>query len=100
MLASIAYHLLLGHCDPRKCPEEIDREKRRRVLPSTRSRAIEATDRHFMAGLPGFSAVRSELERVASDAYDAGILDEEGRIPVTVNALERASRGRAPASSR
>jgi hypothetical protein len=32
------------------------------------------------------------IERIASDAYDAGVLDEEGRVPVTINALERASR--------
>jgi Protein of unknown function (DUF1488) len=39
-----------------------------------------------------FEAHRSLIERVASDAYDAGILDEEGRVVVTVDALERASR--------
>jgi hypothetical protein len=39
-----------------------------------------------------FESHRPIIERVASDAYDAGILDEEGRVPVTVDALERASR--------
>jgi Protein of unknown function (DUF1488) len=30
-----------------------------------------------------FDSHRPIIERVASDAYDAGILDEEGRVPVT-----------------
>jgi hypothetical protein len=38
-----------------------------------------------------FESHRPIIERVASDAYDAGILDEEGRVSVTVDALERAS---------
>ena len=39
-----------------------------------------------------FEAHRPLIERVASDAYDAGVVDEEGRVPVTVDALERESR--------
>jgi hypothetical protein len=37
-----------------------------------------------------FEAHRPLIERVASDAYDAGVADEEGRVPVTVDALELA----------
>jgi Protein of unknown function (DUF1488) len=39
-----------------------------------------------------FEAHRPMIERVASDAYDAGVVDKEGRIPVTLDALERARR--------
>jgi Protein of unknown function (DUF1488) len=39
-----------------------------------------------------FEAHRLLIERVASDAYDAGIVDEEGRVVVTVDALRRESR--------
>ena len=39
-----------------------------------------------------FEAHRPLIERVASDAYDAGVVDEGGRVLVTLDALERASR--------
>jgi hypothetical protein len=39
-----------------------------------------------------FETHRPLIERVASDAYDAGIVDKEGRVPVTMDALEWASR--------
>ena len=39
-----------------------------------------------------FESHRPIIERVASDAYDAGRLDEEGRVLVTVDAPEQASR--------
>jgi Protein of unknown function (DUF1488) len=51
--------------------------------------------RHCVAGTDVgkiFEAHRPLIERVASDAYDAGVVDEEGRVPVTMDALERASR--------
>jgi Protein of unknown function (DUF1488) len=44
-----------------------------------------------------FEAHRPLIERVASDAYDAGVADEEGRVPVTVDALELARRSASDA---